>query len=99
MKGLSKVLINVDFETKRRLFFPIIDVIGGIRVKNDKEDYTDILLNGAVRIIELAGKCDARLLYTPLPIMAEESFQIVYFTLIFPSDEMANLFENLFETL
>lgn len=93
------MLLEVDFLTKRRLLLPIIDVVGRTRIGNSKDDYTRILLGGAVRVIELAGKYDARLLYSPPPIMADKSSQIVYFTLIFPSDEMANQFEDIFETL
>lgn len=93
------MLLEVDFLTKRRLLLPIIDVIGEISVRNAKDDYTDILLHGAVKIIEMAGKCDARLLCSPPPFKPEKSFQIVYFSLIFPSDEMANLFEDIFETI
>ena len=93
------MLLEVDFLTKRRLLLPIIDVVGEIRVRNSKEDYTDILLNGAVRIIEIAGKYYARLLDSSPFSRSEKSFPSVYFSLVFPSDEKANQFEDVFETL
>ena len=86
------MLLKVDFAFGKRHLLPIVDVVGRIRIRNSKEDYTRMLLGGAVKVIENAGKYNARLLESSPPIKTDKSFQIVYFSLIFPSEELAEKF-------